>query len=90
MNKNINERLVISLIKDDIINSTLVNGLIDIGLNASHYQLHLGDTVFRLMGFKEDHYSDTVFEFYRELIKRNKRIIKGSLQEHHVNFFEYW
>ena len=42
----------------------MVNGLIDAGLDASHYQLHLADTVFKLMGFKDDHYSDEVFKMY--------------------------
>ena len=68
------DALIISLIKDDIINSQLVNGLIAIGLDASPYHLHAGDTAFRLMGFKEDNYGESVFEFYRQFIKRSKPI----------------
>ena len=74
MDKTINEDLVVSLIKDDIINSKLVNGLLAIGLDASHYQLHLGNTIFQLLGFKDDHYSDTIYKFYRDLIKKIKPI----------------
>jgi hypothetical protein len=64
MKENLDSELIISLIKDDLINSKLVNGLIDAGLDASNYQLHLADTVFQLMGFKDDHYSDEVFKMY--------------------------
>jgi hypothetical protein len=42
--------LIVSLIRDDLINSKLVYGLGDIGLNADEYLLHLSDTVFQLMG----------------------------------------
>jgi hypothetical protein len=65
--KNINEKeLVISLIKDDLINKKLVNGLIGIGLDAGNYFLHLSETVFRLMGF-DDSKANEVFERYMEL-----------------------
>jgi hypothetical protein len=68
------KNFVISLIKDDLINSKLVNGLIEAGLNASQYQLHLGNTVFNLMGFEEDHYSDEVYELYIKLGRKAKDI----------------
>ncbi|HEY9009340.1 MAG TPA: hypothetical protein VIM75_24555 [Ohtaekwangia sp.] len=44
------EQLIISLIKDDLINHKLVSGLNRLGLNASDYHLHLSETIFRLMG----------------------------------------
>jgi hypothetical protein len=75
---NCNKNLVISLIKDDLINSKLVNGLIEAGLKASHYQLFLGDTVFTLMGFKEDHYSDEIYKLYINLGKKTKYICISS------------
>jgi hypothetical protein len=65
--KNINEKeLVVSLIKDDLINKKLVNGLIGIGLEAGNYFLHLSETVFKLMGF-DDSQANEVFERYMEL-----------------------
>jgi hypothetical protein len=68
------KNLLVSLIKDDLINSKLVNGLIEAGLNASQYQLHLGDTVFSLMGFEEDRFSDEIYELYINLGKKAKDI----------------
>jgi hypothetical protein len=64
------DTLVISLIKDDLINSKLVNGLNELGLNADNYFLHLKDTVFRLMGFGDDEDSEEVFKRYIELSNR--------------------
>jgi hypothetical protein len=65
--KNINEKeLVIALIKDDLINKKLVNGLIGIGLEAGNYFLHLSETVFKLMEF-DDSQANEVFERYMEL-----------------------
>ena len=72
------QTLIISLIKDDLIHSKLVNNLIDIGINVSHYQLHLGDTIFKLMGFADDHDSDRVFARYIDLLK-NARLINISV-----------
>lgn len=69
------EKLILSLIKDDLINCKLVNGLSDAaGLNADDYYLHLSTTIFRLMGYKEDLYSDKIFEQYRDLSATAKYI----------------
>ncbi len=46
--EKIKRRLILSLIKDDLINSKLVNSLGDIGINADDYLLHLSDTNFKL------------------------------------------
>ena len=64
------KELILSLIKDDLINAKLVNGLTEIGLNAETYFLHLSDTVFKLMGFKDNEETETIFELYVELAKK--------------------
>jgi hypothetical protein len=63
--------LVISLIRDDLINSKLVYGLGDMGLNADEYLLHLSDTVFKLMGLDT---TDQLTEHYLELTQPIKDI----------------
>jgi hypothetical protein len=68
------ETLIISLIRDDLINSKLVNSLNAIGLNASNYHLHLSTTIFQLMGYKDDHYRDEVFALYLQRSKKAMRI----------------
>lgn len=64
------EKLILSLIKDDLINSKLVNSLSEMGLNADHYFIHLSDTVFKLIGFKDNEETEYIYEKYMELSKR--------------------
>jgi hypothetical protein len=65
------KKLILSLIKDDLINAKLVNGLNEIGLNTDNYFLHLSDTIFKLMGFEDNDEAETIFERYMELTKRS-------------------
>lgn len=64
------KKLIISLIKDDLINAKLVNSLNEIGLRADDYFLHLSDTIFKLMGFEDNEETETIYERYIELSKR--------------------
>lgn len=61
-----NNELIISLIKDDLRNTKLVNGLNKIGLKAEDYHLNLSDTIFHLMGFEDNSQTDALIEFYYE------------------------
>ena len=56
------KELIISLIRDNLINLKLVSGLNHLGLIADDYYLHLGDTIFKLMGFEASEQSDLIFE----------------------------
>ena len=67
MKQTANKALVISLIKDDLINSKLVNGLNVLGLNADDYLLHLSETIFDLLGYEQNKETEKVFERYMEL-----------------------
>ncbi len=77
MNPSKNKKLILSLIKDDLINTKLVNGLDALGLNAQDYLLHLSDTVFKLMGIKDNKQGEKLFEHYLGL-KDNVRFIDGA------------
>jgi hypothetical protein len=66
--------LVKSLIRDDLINTKLVYGLGDMGLNADNYLLHLSEAVFDLMGFDTTKQTDELTERYMEMTKRSKQI----------------
>lgn len=72
-----NKKLILSLIKDDLINTKLVNGLDAIGLNAQDYLLHLSDTIFKLMKIKDDEKGEKLFEHYLNL-KDNVRFINDA------------
>jgi hypothetical protein len=54
--------LILSLIKDNLVNMKLINGLNNLGLIADDYYLNLGDTVFKLMGFEASDKNDLIFE----------------------------
>lgn len=58
----INDKLIISLIRDSLINMKLVSGLNALGLNADDYHTYIGDTIFSLMGFNKNEKSDLIFE----------------------------
>lgn len=67
---NTKKELILSLIKDDLVNHKLLLGLDALGLRATDYYLNLGDIVFALMGFPENSDSDRVYELYLELTKK--------------------
>lgn len=64
------KELILSLIKDDLVNNKLLIGLDALGLRAADYYLNIGDVIFSLMGFPENNDSDRVYELYLELTKR--------------------
>ena len=69
-----NKNLILSLIKDDLINSKLVNGLNELGLDASKYFIHSSDTAFKLMGLQNHEFEEELFRYYLELTEKVKHI----------------
>lgn len=57
-----NKDLIISLIKDLLLFTKLTNGLARIGWEADEYHLHLPETIFTLMHFKDNKQTEKVFE----------------------------
>lgn len=73
--------LIITLIKDDLISTKLVEGLNNLGLNAMDYHLHLSETIFELMNIQHDENTEGIFEYYLAELKKAKRFnINGSQQ----------
>lgn len=66
------KELILSLIKDDLVNHKLLLGLDALGLRATDYYLNISDTIFSLMGFPENSDSDRVYELYLDLAKKAK------------------
>lgn len=58
------KQLILSLIRDDLINLRLIHTLNDLGLDAGAYMLHLGETVFGLMGFPDASSTDALYDLY--------------------------
>ena len=78
------KELILSLIKDDLVNHKLLLGLDALGLRAADYYLNLGDTIFALMGFPETSDSDRVYELYLELTKK-ARFLSLSEPQNQLN-----
>ncbi len=75
-----NKQLILSLIKDDLINTKLVNGLTEMGLHAENYFLYLGQTIFKLMEFEDSKETEQVFERYVQL---TKKVVLIDISESH-------
>ncbi|MFY9309180.1 MAG: hypothetical protein WAQ28_09070 [Bacteroidia bacterium] len=71
-NNMLSKEIIINLIKDDLINTRLVYGLENLGLNAGNYYLHLNETIFQLIGIEED--KDEFFDKYIEECRTVEKI----------------
>ncbi|MCW3105135.1 MAG: hypothetical protein JWO09_3575 [Bacteroidetes bacterium] len=65
------KKLILSLIKDSLINTKLINGLNNLGLDSDQYSLHLGDTIFGLLGFENER-AEVYERFMKLSLKVNK------------------
>lgn len=74
MKSHTQKSLILSLIKDDLINSKLVNGLNELGLDASKFFINSSDTVFKLMEFQNHEFEEEIFQFYLELTAKAKYV----------------
>ncbi len=72
--KKISKKLILSLIKDDLINSKLNIGLANLGLQPELYLLGLSDTVFMLLGIKDNEQGELLFEQYLDLRQKVQAI----------------
>lgn len=70
MNTMNKEKLILSLIKDDLINNCLIRKLERIGLYSECYYLHLSSTIFELMGFENYKEADELYDKYIELTEK--------------------
>ena len=72
MQLNQNSNLVLSLIKDDLINNKLINGLNTLGLSAGDYHLHLSETILNLIGLDTE--SDAIHDLYFKLTQQSETL----------------
>ncbi len=72
--KNIGKKCVVSLIKDDLIHIRLVYGLETLGLNSDNYSLRLNETIFQLVGIREDNE-----EFFEEYVDECRTILNMDI-----------
>lgn len=61
--------LLLSLIKDHIVYSRLINGLNATGLDTGHFMLDLSDTIFKLAGLYDD-LEENRYDYYLTMVER--------------------
>jgi hypothetical protein len=64
--------IILSLIKDDLVNNKLVAGLNNIGLNASDYHLQLCETILTMMGLDTE--DDSIHDLYFKLTQQSESL----------------
>ncbi len=74
-------QLITALIKDDLINTKLIDGLSQIGLCAGDYHLFLSDTIFNLMGLENYHDSNNLYDHYITLTKQVRHLDLSDLNQ---------
>ncbi len=74
------EKLVISLIKDDLINSRLVHGLNALGLDAERYYTNLSSSIFGLMGLQTN--DERMVKVLESYIDSSKRVLRIDFEDH--------
>ncbi|MCC6372358.1 MAG: hypothetical protein IT236_15245 [Bacteroidia bacterium] len=79
MNHLDNKNLILSLIKDDLINTKLISGLENLGIDAGLYLLGISDAIFVLMGIDDGKKGEELFEYYLDL--RDGKILRVDLKE---------
>lgn len=69
------QEIIIKLIKDDLTNNKLIDGLNGMGLEADHYYLYLSEIIFEMIGITLDNKNfDRVYKLYEKLTKHAQRI----------------
>ncbi|WP_341902862.1 hypothetical protein [Fluviicola taffensis] len=84
MKPKMEKEVILSLIKDDLVNHKLLLGLDALGLRAADYYLNISDTIFSLMGFPENKDSDRIYEHYLELTQK-ARFLNISESQNQLN-----
>jgi hypothetical protein len=64
------EKIIKSLIKDELINTKLILGLNELGLDAGLYQLHLSQTILNLIGIKIGDSEFEKFDLYFDEVNK--------------------
>ena len=71
--------LVLSIIKDDLINTKLVYSLNELGLQADHYCLHASITVLKLLRIKAT--PQRWEKIYTDYLDMTRKVLQISIEE---------
>lgn len=70
------KELIMTLLKDHLVYSRLIQGLEKTGLETDHFDLYLSETIFTIMGFRGSEEDEVLFE----------KFITWSKEVHTINF----
>lgn len=76
--------IIITLIKDHLTNTRLMNGLNALGWHSQEYHLHLSDIIFKLIGISDE--KEELFEVYLEWCTK---VVKAEIFKDPRLFEEY-
>ena len=76
--------IIITLIKDHLTNTRLMNGLNALGWHSQEYHLHLSDIIFKLIGISDE--KEELFEVYLEWCTK---VVKAEIFKDPRFFDEY-
>lgn len=76
--------IIITLIKDHLTNTRLMNGLNALGWHSQEYHLHLSDIIFKLIGISDE--KEELFEVYLEWCTK---VVKAEIFKDPRLFDEY-
>lgn len=54
--------LILSLLRDHLVSHRLIQGLLKAGLDSLNFDLYMGETIFKLMGFGGSEKEEKLFE----------------------------
>lgn len=66
------KQLILTLLKNDLLNARLVFGLNALGLEAGEYLLNRSPAVLQLLGYRKEQISDEPNAYYQDLLERAK------------------
>lgn len=76
-----NQKIILCLIRDDLVNTKLVKGLGSLGLESADYFLQLSEVIFELLGFDDCIQCEAIYEQYLKKLEKVKDLdIKNNNQ----------
>ena len=69
---------ILLLIQCDLINSKMINSFNRLGIEASIYRVNIAPIVLQLLGIKEEHRTEELYEKYFCLLESRERYVHAS------------
>lgn len=83
------KKIIIELIKCDLINTKMINGLNRIDIEASKYRINVTPVIFVLLDIKQDDRTDKIYERYFNMLNKYETYdsLKGELDSAAIKIY---